>query len=184
MQINNLLSKALVTGQVLKLPIRHDAKQSLNNKNHIDINHVTHQGFQSLAASDQPLGVSSLKITNTNSIGYKIDSHDDNPYRKKDLSDFLTSVGNAEVPKPKKKKKKEPKKPVDPDQQQQSYASSLFRSVYDTYQFYTRAAPEKPVIQVSPPVGGTSTGTTLQSKLENVQDANLVKIDPSEMMMQ
>lgn len=48
MQINNMVSKAIVVGQNLKLPISIKKEQAKNNKNHIDINHVTKHGLQNL----------------------------------------------------------------------------------------------------------------------------------------
>ena len=45
MQVNNLISKAIADGQVLKLPIK---LMKQTNKNHIDINQVTQNGFQNL----------------------------------------------------------------------------------------------------------------------------------------
>ena len=50
MQCNNLISKAIMKGQILKLPISFKLDQA-NNKNHIDINHMTKNGFQTLGGS-------------------------------------------------------------------------------------------------------------------------------------
>jgi hypothetical protein len=45
---NNLISKDLWPGQILKIPILKSKKNTEHNKNHIDINHVTDLGFISL----------------------------------------------------------------------------------------------------------------------------------------
>ena len=46
MNNNNIVSKDLWPGQILKIPIHKDFIK--HNKNHIDINHVTDLGFINL----------------------------------------------------------------------------------------------------------------------------------------
>jgi LysM repeat protein len=50
MQVNNLLSNAIAPGQVLKLPIKKQKsnQDTSSNKNHVDINEVTADGFKPL----------------------------------------------------------------------------------------------------------------------------------------
>lgn len=48
MQCNNMVSKDIIAGQILKLPIPQDLS---SNKNHIDINHMTKDGFEVLGGS-------------------------------------------------------------------------------------------------------------------------------------
>jgi LysM repeat protein len=68
--MNNLVSNAIFAGQKLKLPMQNEQK---NNKNHIDINHVTKNGFESLAGDQRKPSVFEFKQKNTNPRGYTID---------------------------------------------------------------------------------------------------------------
>ena len=121
MQCNNLISKAIMKGQVLKLPISFKLAQA-NNKNHIDINHMTKNGFETLGGSPDQIknpyqGFNKSK--NTNPRGYTIDAqNDDNPYRNPELNSFLTGFGSMDKPekqeKPIKKKKKEKREEEEP----------------------------------------------------------------------
>lgn len=105
MQCNNMVSKDIIAGQILKLPIPQDLS---SNKNHIDINHMTKDGFEVLGGSpDQKKTPSNqYKQKNTNPKGYTIDvQNDENPYRNPQLNSFLTGLASMDKEKPKKKKK-------------------------------------------------------------------------------
>lgn len=138
---------------------------------------MTKNGFKTLAGEQKKPQVVFNKQKNTNDRGYTIDSqNDDNPYRNPELNSFLRDFGSLDS-KPAPPKKKKGKQPVAPEEEkQETYSQSIMKGLFDTYSYYTKQPEKVPEPQINPKFD------ELKEKLENVQNANLIKVDPSDQL--
>lgn len=86
MQMNGLIGKQLIPGQILKLPI---TNKKVDNKNHIDINQVTDKGVTNLIGSGQH---QQKQPKNTNKNNYIIEDVDFDRSRTESVSIFLHGI--------------------------------------------------------------------------------------------